>query len=116
MSPSTTEPPSNPIIYGNAYEAWKGFEAYLVSLLDEKRPTRVCELGAGASPFFPLAMATERGFRYTLLDISAEELAKSPPGYDRRICDIAAPDLNLAPEYDFAFSRMLCEHVPNGAE
>lgn len=116
MSSSAAPPPTNPVRYGTTNDAWKGYDAYLLSLLTDVCPKRVCELGAGAKPFFDLDVATRRDFHYTLLDISSEELAKAPPGYERLVCDIAAPNLSIAGDYDFVFSRMLCEHIPDGAQ
>jgi SAM-dependent methyltransferase len=72
------------------------------------------EIGAGRDPLFtPQELAT-LGFDVTLNDISAHELALASDVFAKVECDITAPN---APEllgrgrYDFAYCRMVMEHV-----
>jgi SAM-dependent methyltransferase len=109
--------PAQPVSYGTFHQAWDGFADYLQSLLETARPRYVGEIGAGARPLFGLDLAARLGFRYALLDISAEQLAQAPAGYDKQVCDIGARVLSVGPErYDLMFSRMLCEHVADGEQ
>jgi SAM-dependent methyltransferase len=51
---------------------------------------------------------------YTLLDISAEELAKAPDGYKKIVQDIEAESFPWKKEFDFLFTKMMAEHIRNG--
>lgn len=52
---------------------------------------------------------------YTVLDVSAVELAKAPEGYRKLQADICG-ELSGAPEnFDLVFSKMLAEHIPDAA-
>ncbi len=51
------------------------------SLARDPRVRKICELGGGSVPCLPLALVEKEGIEYTILDISAEELAKAPAGY-----------------------------------
>jgi SAM-dependent methyltransferase len=102
------------IWYGLSGEAWLGVQQRLADLIRTRNYRRVIELGAGANPTFALDFVTHHGLDYTLLDISQEELDKAPPGYRTLCADICTEHLEIADTYDFAFSRMLAEHVPSG--
>lgn len=102
------------IRYASSDDGWGGFAPRLRSLIEEHGFRRVIEIGGGANPSFTTEQVRALGLDYTLLDISAEELAKAPPGY-RTICaDISSTNLNIDSEHDFAFSHMLAEHVRDG--
>jgi SAM-dependent methyltransferase len=109
-------PLTQPVAYGSAAAAWSDYPRGLSDLLDRFRPRRVCELGGGANPAMSLEEIAARGLEYTLLDISAEELAKAPTGYATLQADICEPRLDIASRFDFVFSRMLLEHVPDGRQ
>lgn len=102
--------------YGIVNEAWENYDNRLLQIVETLRPRRVCEIGGGANPSFGLDVASRFGFEYTVLDVSQEELDKAPAGYNKVVCDIAAANLRLKPGYDFMFSRMLCEHIPDGQQ
>jgi hypothetical protein len=109
--------PAQPVSYGTFHQAWSGFADYLLSLLEAARPRHVGEIGAGSQPLFGLETAARLGFRYTLLDISAEQMARAPDGYEKQVCDIGARGAAGGPKrYDLMFSRMLCEHVADGEQ
>lgn len=78
--------------------------------------TRIVEIGAGANPTLSADFVASRGIEYTLLDISQSELDKAPVGYLKVCADICGDAPLLRRQYDFAFSRMLAEHVPNGEQ
>lgn len=108
---------AQPVSYGTFDQAWSGYADYLASLMEGARPRDVCEIGAGSRPLFDLDLATRLDLRYTLLDISAEQMAQAPAGYQKQVCDIGARTLAVGPRrYDLMFSRMLCEHVADGEQ
>ncbi|BAY93089.1 MULTISPECIES: class I SAM-dependent methyltransferase [unclassified Tolypothrix] len=90
------------------------FKTYLHDLTTAPEIKRICEVGGGANPAISLDLIDKYGLEYTLLDISAEELAKAPNGYHKIQTDISSPSLNIDREFDLVFSIMLAEHVPNG--
>lgn len=95
--------------------AWQGHAATCRTLIERHRARAVCEIGGGRSPLFSPAELAELGLDYTLLDISAEELAAAPAGYDTLCADICSPNLaDAAPRFDLMFSKMVAEHVPDG--
>lgn len=90
------------------------FRNYLNHLIINPEIKRICEVGGGANPAIPLNTIQQNGLEYTLLDISAEELAKAPAEYQKIQADISSPHLKLSSKFDLIFSIMLAEHVPNG--
>lgn len=102
------------ISYGLSEDAWLGMRRFIENLIRERKVHRILELGAGATPAFPIEFIQQNGLEYTLLDISAVELAKAPQGYKIICADIADPDLRLNKCFDMVISCMLAEHVKNG--
>jgi hypothetical protein len=100
--------------YSHSEEAWANTFGYLERLIIDKGVRRVLEVGGGANPSFPLEFVTQHGLEYTVLDISAVELAKAPQGYLKVQADITSAALDLAGDYDLIFSKMLAEHVKDG--
>lgn len=97
--------------------AVSGFVDELKRLIEELQPHAVCDIGGGARPWLPLSVIHDNGLDYTVLDISSEELAKAPAGYQKkRQMDICEPGLALDEQFDFVFSKMLAEHVRDGEE
>ncbi|WP_193200719.1 class I SAM-dependent methyltransferase [Nostoc sp. MG11] len=90
------------------------FQNYLNKLAVSSEVKKICEVGGGANPAIPINMIEKYGLKYTLLDISSEELAKAPNEYHKIQADISSPNLNLDGQFDLIFSIMLAEHVPNG--
>ena len=89
----------------------RAFLPFLTRLIEETGVKSVCEVGGGESPALDLDEIGRRGLEYTLLDISAEELAKAPDGYRKVVADITSEHLGVFGPYDFVFSKMLAEHV-----
>lgn len=108
----TTRPPV--VTYGLSEEAQKGFFGAIQELSLRPGVRKICEVGGGANPTLPVDFVEENGLDYTVLDISAEELAKTSPGYRKIQADIASPDLHLEGDFDLVFSRWLAEHVEDG--
>jgi SAM-dependent methyltransferase len=71
----------------------------------------VTEIGGGARPLLSLEFAADRGVDYTVVDMSADELAKAPAGYRTIAADICADDPPPVPPADLVFSKTLAEHV-----
>jgi SAM-dependent methyltransferase len=91
-----------------------GLRHHVLDLLERERPRSVCEVGAGRSPLLSAEEVERLGLAYTLLDVSAQELALAPDGFVRRRADICDPAAVSGERYDFVFSIMLAEHVPDG--
>lgn len=74
----------------------------------------ILELGAGRYPSFRLAEMPSTVQSYTVNDISADELALLPEGYEKACFDVSGDAANFRDNYDVVFSRFLAEHVPDG--
>jgi SAM-dependent methyltransferase len=72
------------------------------------------ELGAGRRPSFTFAEMPSTVRTYTVNDISADELALLPEGYDQACFDVSGDASNFSDHYDVVFSRFLAEHVADG--
>ena len=96
--------------------AWSGHKERVRELIAEHQPARVCEIGGGRSPLFsPDELARLGVAEYTILDISDEELALAPSGYQTVCGDICDPALARAgSRFDLMFSQMVAEHVEDG--
>lgn len=102
---------STDVKYGLFDEAWSGFTTFLAELIQQEGAHRVCDVGGGAKPALELSAVRDMKLDYSVLDISAEELAKAPDGYHKLLGDIASPELALEGSFDLVFSKMLAEHV-----
>jgi SAM-dependent methyltransferase len=87
------------------------FLPFLERLIDSAQVHSICEVGGGREPALSPDEVARRGIDYTVLDISAEELAMAPPGYRTVVADITAPGLADVGGFDLVFSKMLAEHV-----
>lgn len=74
----------------------------------------ILELGAGRWPSFRLAEMPSTIQSYTVNDISPDELALLPEGYEKACFDVSGDAANFKDNYDVVFSRFLAEHVPDG--
>lgn len=85
----------------------------LVRRLAEEQALRsVCDFGGGANPVLSLDDIERLDLSYLVVDASAEELAKTPPGYATRVMDVTAPSPNLREEgFDLVVSRFVAEHI-----
>ena len=100
--------------YDHSDTAWGNVDAHIRKLILDGKALRILEVGAGANPLFLRDFVLQHGLDYTLVDISAAELAKAPDGYHKVVADITSTDLAGLAAYDFVFSRMLAEHVRSG--
>lgn len=80
---------------------------------------RLIEIGGGRDPLFARSEIENLGVEMTVNDISPGELAVLPAGY-RTACFDVAGDISsvahLRNGFDFAFSRMVFEHVADGQQ
>jgi SAM-dependent methyltransferase len=99
-----------------SFPGWDAAEAWFGELITRHAAQDVLEIGAGANPTLGLASLAGLGVRrYTTNDLSAAELAKAASGYETLCADFADPALNVSNQFDFICSRMVNEHVRDGA-
>ena len=103
------------VSYAHWRSGLRGYDERLRRLLDAERPRAVCDVGGGAQPQLTVDEVTARHLDYTLLDISAEELAKAPEIYTKVQQDITLPLPPNSPRYDIVLSHMLAEHLADPA-
>lgn len=103
------------VSYGDSEDAWRGVSRFIETSLLEINAKRVLEVGAGANPLFPESFLDTHGLTYTAFDISAAELEKAPARYHKLVGDICTYQPKGGEAFDFVFSRMLAEHVSDGA-
>lgn len=88
------------------------FAALVRHLVVEQTILSVCDFGGGANPVLSLEDIARFGVRYLVVDASAEELAKTSPGYTTARIDVTAPAVDLPGEpFDLVVSRFVAEHV-----
>lgn len=102
------------VSYGNFQEAWSQHSNKLRCIVEDRAVRRICEVGGGANPALGLEYVQRHNLDYTILDISAEELAKAPNGYRKVVANICGQLPQNLGGYDLVFTKMLCEHVPDG--
>lgn len=102
------------MIYRQSNNEWVKYSSFIQDLVETFSPKTVCDVGGGANPVLPLEFIAEHRIEYTLLDISAEELAKAPSVYKKIVQDIEAESFPWKKEADFVFTKMMAEHIRNG--
>ena len=95
-------------------ELWDSFEERLAAVIRDSGAVEVGELGGGANPAVSLAEQVGHPVNLTVLDISPEQLDRTPAGLDTLCVDLCADDPPVLGRFDLVFSRMLCEHVRSG--
>jgi SAM-dependent methyltransferase len=91
-----------------------GYDNELKAIVASYSNAAILELGAGRRPSFTLDEMPSTVGSYTVNDISADELALLPPGYELACFDVSGDAENFRDSYDVVFSRFLAEHVPDG--
>jgi 2-polyprenyl-3-methyl-5-hydroxy-6-metoxy-1,4-benzoquinol methylase len=94
--------------------ASKKYREQLRDLVAREDIKKVCDIGGGANPLLSIEEVQKYGLDYTLLDISSEQLAKAPEGYNKLQANITDPKLCINGEYDLVCSKYLAEHVSSG--
>ena len=96
--------------------SWANYKAMILAMAQAYDLRDHLEIGGGRDPLFT-AEETERfGFDVTLNDIAQGELDRAPPGFATLCCDIASPStvgVVGRQRFDFAYCRMVMEHVPD---
>lgn len=103
------------VTWGLGATAPAEFVPFLEEVIQRTGARRLCDIGGGAKPALPLGTIERLGLTYTVLDISADELAKAPDEYHKIEGDACAPGLETGERFDLAFSRMLLEHLADPA-
>jgi SAM-dependent methyltransferase len=96
--------------YAEFPDAWPAFNDFLRRVTGSGARD-LCEVGGGANPALSLETIEANGLRYTILDVSAEELAKAPDGYRKLEADVASPRFDSSETFDALFSRTVLEHI-----
>lgn len=91
-----------------------GYGDQLKALVAGYPDAKVLELGAGRWPSFKLDEMPSSIHSYTVNDISADELALLPNGYEKACFDVSGDAAEFSDSYDVVFSRFLAEHVRDG--
>jgi SAM-dependent methyltransferase len=96
---------------------WDNYERVIRHLIQRFGARQLLEIGGGRAPMFGLPELADLDVALTVNDISAPELARLPAGYLTACFNVAGelPEI-LRNEYDFAFSRMVFEHVEDGRQ
>jgi SAM-dependent methyltransferase len=87
------------------------------AIIDREGARSILEVGGGRTPTLGVAEMRAKDIQYTVNDIEADELALLNSAYDTLCFDMSA---SLPPEvsdrrFDLIFSRMVNEHVADGA-
>ncbi len=101
------------VVYGVGAEAWADYRTLVESACSGADVRRVCDLGGGANPYLRCDEAERLNIEYSVLDISADELAKAPDEYEVIIGDVLSKELaeRYSGSFDLIFSKFLAEHV-----
>jgi 2-polyprenyl-3-methyl-5-hydroxy-6-metoxy-1,4-benzoquinol methylase len=109
---------------GIRYETWYGgalkpplrFSADVERAAGLASVKSICDIGGGANPMLDIEMAAAAGIeRYVVLDVSAEELAKAPAGFEKVTADITRDSLEHLGSFDLIVSHAVAEHVTDPA-
>lgn len=104
------------ISYGRSEDAWRGYEQFIMALIDKHNIKRVCDIGAGANPLLNSCYIAEKNIDYSILDVSNTQLGKAPTYCKKILADIAAPDFSTCQKFDLVFSKMLAEHIADAEQ
>lgn len=101
--------------HGDYAYAWTNHRTTLLDLIAESGAKSVLEVGGGRFPYLTREEIERLGIEYTSNDISARELSLAPQWVRKAHFDIQTDDhATVAPfagQFDFAFSKMVMEHV-----
>jgi SAM-dependent methyltransferase len=94
--------------------AFENYKNVVETLVRARGARTVLELGGGGSPLFGAEEIARLGVRYTVNDISEARLSEAPESVCKACFDVGG-DRIPSERFDFVFSKMLMEHVRNGA-
>jgi SAM-dependent methyltransferase len=99
------------------FVGWSNGPAFLRSLVEKYKWKDILEVGSGANPTLDPEYVHAHKLRYVTSDLSEEELEKADPEFERLVIDVSAEiDTALYGSYDCVFSRMVGEHIRDGAQ
>lgn len=101
-------------VYLEAGNRWSEYSELVKGLVQQHGARKICDVGGGANPVLPAAYVQAHNLDCTILDVSMEELAKAPAGYQKLVQDIEAHDFALRDCFDFVVTKMLAEHIRHG--
>lgn len=89
---------------------------FVRQLIEQNGFRNVADIGGGANPVVDTDFIAAHALDYTVLDVSADELAKAPAQYKKVVVDLSADpaafDSAVKPDsFDFAFTHMFMEHI-----
>ena len=99
--------------------SWANYKTMILAMAQEYGLQAHLEIGGGRDPLFTAAETAAEGFHVTINDISQAELDRAPAGFAKLCCDIAGPrtlEHVGRDQFDFAYCRMVMEHVPDVAQ
>lgn len=99
---------------GDFIWAFDSYKDIVLAVAREYGLKRHFEIGGGRDPLFSPDDLARHDFSVAINDISEHELALAPDGFEKVLCDISAPNAATAigaGRYDFAYCRMVMEHV-----
>ncbi|HEX2576661.1 MAG TPA: class I SAM-dependent methyltransferase [Aquihabitans sp.] len=99
------------VTYVSSAVLWDAFDDRVADVVERTGATDVGELGGGANPTTSLLDRFPGRLALTVLDVSAEELAKAPDHVTKHQVDLCSAEPPVHEAFDVVFSRMLCEHV-----
>jgi 2-polyprenyl-3-methyl-5-hydroxy-6-metoxy-1,4-benzoquinol methylase len=111
FAPSLGDPSATRAAYAFAHQ-----QDVIRQLIIDRKLRAICEVGGGRSPLFAVDDVAELDLDYTVLDVSAAELALASSHYTKvigDICSLRSDDSRIG-SYDLVFSHMLAEHVSSG--
>lgn len=99
--------------------SWANYKTMILAMAQDYGLRQHLEIGGGRDPLFTAEEVAEHDFEVTVNDILPSELDLVPPGFATLCCDIASPstpDIIGREQFDFAYCRMVMEHVPDVAQ
>jgi hypothetical protein len=102
------------------YETWYGgdstpherFATAVETTVHAQGPRRLCEIGGGANPILSLEDSRAAGVKdYVVTDVSEDELAKAPAGYEKVVADVTRGRAERLGVFDLVVTRTVAEHV-----
>lgn len=99
------------------FPGWGGAPSYIDALIDREGARSVLEVGVGRSPTLDAEDVLARDIEYAVNDVDPRELALVDPAYVTLCFDMSAvlPREVSGRRFDLIFSRMVNEHVADGA-
>lgn len=91
-----------------------GYRDLVVDWIRRSDAADVCDIGGGRNPMLSPELVDELDLRYTVLDISQNELDLAPKTFERVCADIAGEHFETENAFDLMFSKFVAEHVANG--